>query len=171
MTSGPLARVSIAARSPPGRRFTSVPHLNASFRSVWNILAWKFLASIWFAFSAPRMDFSRNYSIYRRLSMRRNSIELGTLSTSILVFTLSAFPLFSADRQLFSGNVPSEVARLNLRPLSCVAGTNQLRLALCLPLRDSEGLSNLLAAIYDPDRKSTRLNSSHRCISYAVFCL
>src|SRR5437763_3618629 len=29
--------------------------------------------------------------------------------------------------------------------------------------------------LYDPadilDRKSTRLNSSHRCISYAVFCL
>src|ERR1017187_10628785 len=25
--------------------------------------------------------------------------------------------------------------------------------------------------MYDPDRKSTRLNSSHRCISYAVFCL
>src|ERR1017187_9603871 len=23
---------------------------------------------------------------------------------------------------------------------------------------------------YHPDRKSTRLNSSHRCISYAVFC-
>ena len=23
----------------------------------------------------------------------------------------------------------------------------------------------------DADRKSTRLNSSHRCISYAVFCL
>src|SRR5207248_7488094 len=26
-------------------------------------------------------------------------------------------------------------------------------------------------AIQDPDRKSTRLNSSHRTISYAVFCL
>src|SRR5437763_6581939 len=26
-------------------------------------------------------------------------------------------------------------------------------------------------AIEDQDRKSTRLNSSHRCISYAVFCL
>ena len=25
--------------------------------------------------------------------------------------------------------------------------------------------------IYYRDRKSTRLNSSHRCISYAVFCL
>ena len=24
---------------------------------------------------------------------------------------------------------------------------------------------------FDIDRKSTRLNSSHRCISYAVFCL
>src|SRR5437762_5839791 len=24
---------------------------------------------------------------------------------------------------------------------------------------------------HDVDRKSTRLNSSHRCISYAVFCL
>src|SRR5437762_7239888 len=31
------------------------------------------------------------------------------------------------------------------------------------------------SALHDPwlliDRKSTRLNSSHRCISYAVFCL
>src|SRR5437879_9394746 len=27
-----------------------------------------------------------------------------------------------------------------------------------------------VAAIVDLDRKSTRLNSSHRCISYAVFC-
>src|SRR5437763_5478071 len=25
--------------------------------------------------------------------------------------------------------------------------------------------------VWDRDRKSTRLNSSHRCISYAVFCL
>src|SRR5437763_4179513 len=28
-----------------------------------------------------------------------------------------------------------------------------------------------LVRIVLPDRKSTRLNSSHRCISYAVFCL
>src|SRR5437764_4810545 len=27
------------------------------------------------------------------------------------------------------------------------------------------------AVMIQPDRKSTRLNSSHRCISYAVFCL
>src|SRR5437763_12152459 len=33
-----------------------------------------------------------------------------------------------------------------------------------------EGIRNLPEAP-DADRKSTRLNSSHRCISYAVFCL
>src|SRR5437879_9902150 len=47
------------------------------------------------------------------------------------------------------------------------------RSALRCPVLDEyEGRST-----YDPtcssstDRKSTRLNSSHRCISYAVFCL
>ena len=42
-------------------------------------------------------------------------------------------------------------------------------------LRDAQALLkevNLGAtAIGTGDRKSTRLNSSHRCISYAVFCL
>src|SRR5436189_4312143 len=38
------------------------------------------------------------------------------------------------------------------------------------------GAKKLLAELLDArgihrDRKSTRLNSSHRCISYAVFCL
>src|SRR5437879_9035484 len=33
-------------------------------------------------------------------------------------------------------------------------------------------LETMMAAFFEPaDRKSTRLNSSHRCISYAVFCL
>src|SRR3712207_7239162 len=31
--------------------------------------------------------------------------------------------------------------------------------------------SSLAAAVYESDRKSTRLNSSHANISYAVFCL
>src|SRR5437764_2940173 len=33
------------------------------------------------------------------------------------------------------------------------------------------GLAPLSALHPQRDRKSTRLNSSHRCISYAVFCL
>src|SRR5437764_10112602 len=34
-----------------------------------------------------------------------------------------------------------------------------------------ENLTKLLQSLAHEDRKSTRLNSSHRCISYAVFCL
>src|SRR5437762_5745537 len=45
-----------------------------------------------------------------------------------------------------------------------------------IPLFGLEGLPTALGSIAeiqteDTDRKSTRLNSSHRCISYAVFCL
>jgi len=32
-------------------------------------------------------------------------------------------------------------------------------------------LKRAMISVRDSDRKSTRLNSSHRCISYAVFCL
>ena len=35
----------------------------------------------------------------------------------------------------------------------------------------ADALEALIAAVLLEDRKSTRLNSSHRCISYAVFCL
>src|SRR5438132_9538748 len=34
-----------------------------------------------------------------------------------------------------------------------------------------DGNSGMEAATREPDRKSTRLNSSHTVISYAVFCL
>src|SRR5437879_7897128 len=40
---------------------------------------------------------------------------------------------------------------------------------LCLPVRPAT--CALQSKRAEPDRKSTRLNSSHRCISYAVFCL
>src|SRR5437879_10337396 len=35
----------------------------------------------------------------------------------------------------------------------------------------AERLMQVLTEMFDTDRKSTRLNSSHRCISYAVLCL
>ena len=38
-------------------------------------------------------------------------------------------------------------------------------------LQDAAATSAELVRFYLQDRKSTRLNSSHRCISYAVFCL
>src|SRR5437762_3642435 len=36
---------------------------------------------------------------------------------------------------------------------------------------DGDAFLKLTEGILMTDRKSTRLNSSHRCISYAVFCL
>src|SRR5437879_9813735 len=61
------------------------------------------------------------------------------------------------------------------------AGHDQLRGAVLTTLRrmaitvkadasTDEG-RKIVAQAIDRDRKSTRLNSSHRCISYAVFCL
>src|SRR5256885_11801852 len=44
------------------------------------------------------------------------------------------------------------------------AGTHRVGLLLCDDSTAERGT-------YDPDRKSTRLNSSHLVISYAVFCL
>src|SRR5437879_6820713 len=35
----------------------------------------------------------------------------------------------------------------------------------------SSSRSSIASSVDQTDRKSTRLNSSHRCISYAVFCL
>src|SRR5207248_8374218 len=40
-----------------------------------------------------------------------------------------------------------------------------------LPVFDFVESGFLASAAFDIDRKSTRLNSSHRTISYAVFCL
>src|SRR5256885_4485259 len=48
-----------------------------------------------------------------------------------------------------------------------------LRLWRLRSLRDTQLLAELRHAVAEPetDRKSTRLNSSHLVISYAVFCL
>src|SRR5437762_5536553 len=43
----------------------------------------------------------------------------------------------------------------------------KLRQAVC----ELSGRAGILTLAVYQDRKSTRLNSSHRCISYAVFCL
>jgi hypothetical protein len=68
-----------------------------------------------------------------------------------LLLPIAATPLRAAEKWL-PGHVPEAVARGNLAPLGRVPGTNQLRLALGLRLRDAAGLSNLLAAIYSPGR-------------------
>src|SRR5207244_6543419 len=62
-------------------------------------------------------------------------------------------------------HTPPELAmRLHARPVElCPRGQDDI--PLDAPPHEMEGVA------VEPDRKSTRLNSSHQIISYAVFCL
>ena len=55
----------------------------------------------------------------------------------------------SADMQVLKGHVPEVVAR-GLTPTGRLPATQELRLAIGLPLRNPQGLSNLLQSLYDP---------------------
>src|SRR5437879_13761778 len=58
----------------------------------------------------------------------------------------------------------------DLRSLFLVSGTNGKTTTTAL-LAAALGTAGPIVHNTTGDRKSTRLNSSHRCISYAVFCL
>jgi hypothetical protein len=57
-------------------------------------------------------------------------------------------PAQSAAMQILPGHVPAAVARL--QPVENLAGSQRLNLAIGLPLRNGEALTNLLQQIYDP---------------------
>src|SRR3712207_8939179 len=56
-------------------------------------------------------------------------------------------------------------------PWGLIGGEGRRRRPAFLPPRDTAGEEGRAARRYQKDRKSTRLNSSHANISYAVFCL
>src|SRR2546430_3915203 len=76
----------------------------------------------------------------------------------------------------FNDTATTEIYTLSLHdalPISC-----QLMKSVCPRCRSSENFFNStslkwlrLQRLWSKDRKSTRLNSSHSQISYAVFCL
>jgi hypothetical protein len=56
----------------------------------------------------------------------------------------------SSGRQVLYGHVPAAVAQFHLQPTGRLPATNQLRLAIGLPLRDPAGLDDFLAQLYNP---------------------
>ena len=78
-------------------------------------------------------------------SKLRRSARLGF---SLLL--LAAVSAGAAEKRVAVGYVATPAVQTKLAPLGRVPGTNQIRLAIGLPLRDREGLTNLLAALYDP---------------------
>src|SRR5258708_26405208 len=75
--------------------------------------------------------------------------------------------LFRSQRHIDSLSLPLAPLDLQHRAASIGHGPVQTsRLTSRLPIEDCHGEERSC-----PDRKSTRLNSSHQIISYAVFCL
>src|SRR5437764_13674643 len=60
--------------------------------------------------------------------------------------------------------------RSTLFPYTTLFRSRRLGPCVALPGHANQGRP-VMQVTCQPDRKSTRLNSSHRCISYAVFCL
>ena len=69
-----------------------------------------------------------------------------------VLFLSTAGSGFAADagRKTLHGHVPAAVARLNLQPVGRLPATQQLHLAIGLPLRNEDALNSLLQEIYDP---------------------
>src|SRR5579875_3340585 len=54
------------------------------------------------------------------------------------------------SRKMLPGHVPGIIGRFHLPPVSRLAGTNVLDLAIGLPLRHQAALDELLRQLYDP---------------------
>src|ERR1017187_6390924 len=78
-----------------------------------------------------------------------------TLENAIAQHRIAHGYIFSSQR----GTGKTTIARILARCLNCIQGPTATPCGECASCKEIT------------DRKSTRLNSSHRCISYAVFCL
>jgi hypothetical protein len=87
----------------------------------------------------------------KNLAARRCAGDFAILfiltSLTVMLFGARAEAI---DRQVLRGHVPSAVAKMNLQPIGPLTATNRLRLAIGLPLRNTNTLSKLLKDMYDP---------------------
>src|SRR5437762_14184960 len=83
----------------------------------------------------------------------------------VLVYIFSPSPLFF----FFNDPATTEIYTLSLHDALPICLRGACRRPRTAPPSPRAGRRR--AARGEGDRKSTRLNSSHRCISYAVFCL
>src|SRR5690625_5840248 len=96
-----------------------------------------------------------------------------TAGTAIFVaaeFSLVAMDPATVDRRVAAGDRRAVRVQRALRQLSTELSSAQVGITLTTILLGYTAQSALVT-IFDGDRKSTRLNSSHVAISSAVFCL
>jgi hypothetical protein len=75
---------------------------------------------------------------------------LGVRGLAVALLFSAIFPGIAGERQVLHGHVPAAVARFNLQPTGQLPATNNLRLAIGLPLRNQAALADLLQQLYDP---------------------
>src|SRR2546427_10170795 len=90
---------------------------------------------------------------------------LGSLASASLVQTSTR-----ASCLLFNDTATTEISTLSLHHALPISENRSAR-CCCSALSSGGGRATAAWICAGPDRKSTRLNSSHSQISYAVFCL
>ena len=85
-----------------------------------------------------------------RLSQSPGHLLVVGPATCLALFLMLTVPARAVERQILSAHVPPAVAKLSLQPTGQVPATNRLHLAISLPLRNKEVLTNLLQRLYDP---------------------
>ena len=71
-----------------------------------------------------------------------------TVAILCLIWTVGVCPVFGEGLKTLPGHVPAVISKLSA--LGNVTSTNELQLAIGLPLRDPAGLEKFLQQIYDP---------------------
>ncbi len=80
--------------------------------------------------------------------MRNRFFKMGAGLVTLAAVVLSSAAAPQPGMKNLAGHVPAVVSHLQAKGL--LAATNRLSLALGLPLRNQEALTNLLQQIYDP---------------------
>jgi subtilase family serine protease len=80
--------------------------------------------------------------------MEKSKVLPGSFLWTVVILVCGICPVFGADLKVLPGHVPKVV--LSLAPNGRLAATNQLRLAIGLPLRDPAGLENFVGQVSDP---------------------
>src|SRR5579862_9827190 len=81
----------------------------------------------------------------------RDRLRFVTALTGVLAGVMLFWASAGAiERQVLRGHLPQAVAKLNLQSVGPLPATNCLRLAIGLPLRNTNDLARLLRETYDP---------------------
>jgi len=113
---------------------------------------------------APLMTFIEVDNVWIKANLRENSIARIETGTSV------DFILDSAPGRVFHGTVSSMVFAVSHEKGGAIGDLETIESSAGW-LRDAQRFPVYVSFDVERDRKSTRLNSSHQIISYAVFCL